>query len=199
MKKTFVFRGIVAAILVIVAVFYLKPSKLTNVEPSPTPITIKSSPELLQGGSSYSDPDAVYTVLYPNDYIIDNKDPLQVRVYKKGPTQKGQTEMYDGVTVNFGKVKLNGEPLGKWVDDSINEAITNGTSEVVKPKNAIIFNNYPGFTYSLRGLGVSEYTVLQKDSGSSNAIVITTLVADPTNVGFQKQVDDIISSLQILK
>lgn len=199
MKKIFIFRGIVVAVLLIVAVFYLKPSKTTKVTSSPTPITFESSPELLQGGSSYSDPNAVYTVLYPNDYIIDNKDPLQVRVYKNGPTQKGQTEMYDGVIVNFGKVKLNGEQLSKWVDDTINEATANGTSEVVKSKNAIVFNNYSGFTYSLRGLGVSEYTVLQKDTNSSNAIVITTLVADPTNVGFQRQVDDILSSLQILK
>lgn len=191
---------ILAIILLISGFIYLKPNKSTPMtSPSPTPVSSKDISDLLQGGSSYSDPNGVYVFLYPNDYVIDSKDPQQVRVYKNGPTQKGQTEMYDGVIVNMGKVSLNGKKLSEWVDSKINEATADGTSEVVKAKMSTTLNNYPGFSYTLRGLGIFETIVVQKDSNSDNAIVINTMVADPTNVGFQKQVDATLSTLQILK
>lgn len=196
---------LVVLIIIVAAVsgfLYFRQNKATSenlLTPSPKSIVSESSSKILQGGSSYGDPNGIYSFLYPNDYTIDSQDSLQVRVYKNGPTQKGQTEMYDGVIVNFGKVNLNGKNLNEWVDDSIKQATADGTSEVIKAKTSITFNKYPGFSYSLRGLGTSEYIVVQKDSNSDNAIVITYLVADPTNVGFQEQVDDILSTLQILK
>jgi hypothetical protein len=189
-------------ILAVASFFYFRQNKTvfeSLLTPSPKSVVSESSSELLQGGSSYGDPNGIYSFLYPNGYAIDSQDSLQVRVYKNGPTQKGQTEMYDGVIVNFGKVNLDGKSLNEWVNDSIKQATADGTSEVIEAKTSITFNKYPGFSYTLRGLGTSEYIVVQKDSNSDNAIVITYLVADPTNVGFQKQVDDILSTLQILK
>lgn len=199
--KNVVIPTIVLTIIVVIFGFtYLKPNKnISNTYPTPTQIASEDLSDLLQGGSSYSDPDGVYSFLYPNDYVIDSKDPLQVRVYKNGPTQKGQTEMYDGVIVNMGKVNLNGESLSEWVDSKINEAKADGVSEVVKAKASTTLNKYPGFSYTLRGLGIFETIVVQKDLNSDNAIVINTMVADPTNIGFQEHVDATLSTLQILK
>jgi len=162
--------------------------------------TIDAS-DLRMGGSSFSDPDGIYTFLYPNDYKIDPQDPeKRTRIYKTGATQKGQTEIYDGVIIVFQPVALEeNESLSDWVDESIKTMTADGTSEVIEPKKAIMLNNYPGFSYMLRGLGTAQYYVLQKDTESDYAVVITTSVSDPEDVGFQAEVDKTLSTIEILK
>lgn len=154
---------------------------------------------LQAGGSSYAEENGVYTVLYPSDFVLDESDKLHIRIYKTGPTQQGQTEMYDGVLLVFEVINLNGKNLSEWVDTTIQTLTENGTSEITEPKQASSINNLSGFTYSVRGLGESKNYVFQKDENSNTAVLITTLVSDPGNIGFQNQVDQILSTLEILK
>lgn len=204
-----------ASILIVIALglggFYLFNQKsasqnLTYEISSPLPSPIEKAStiptdnsNLLAGGSSYLDKEGIYNFLYPNDYKLDDKDSRHIRVYKNGPTQKGQTEMYDGVIVNFEGIELENKSLSLWVDDYIKTATADETSKITEPKKEFSVNNYPGFEFKIRGLGEAQYYVLQKDTNSQNAVLITTLVADPTNAGFQKQVDDILKTLQLLK
>lgn len=178
--------------------------------PSEPIVTITPSPthtanpqvvdDLRAGGSSYSDADGVFVILYPNDYSMDTQNNgQQVRFFKRGETQKGQTEIYDGVMVVVEKVSLNGTDLISWVDSRIKESTADGTTEIIKGKEATTLNNYRGFTYTVRSLGEHQYYVVQKDENSPYAVVITTLVADPQNVGYQKEVDAIFSTLALLK
>jgi len=74
-----------------------------------------------------------------------------------------------------------------------------GSSEIVELKTKTTLNNYSGFTYAVRGLGIATYSVFQKDTTSPNAVVITTSVNDPQNVGFQTEVNKILSTIEILK
>lgn len=154
---------------------------------------------LQAGGSSYAEENGVYTVLYPSDFVLDESDKLHIRIYKTGPTQQGQTEMYDGVLLVFEVINLNGKNLSEWVDTTIQTLTENGTSEITEPKQASSINNLSGFTYSVRGLGESKNYVFQKDENSNTAVLITTLVSDPGNIGFQNQVDQILLTLEILK
>lgn len=156
--------------------------------------------ELKMGGSSYADKKGVFTFLYPNDYKFkEQNDGEIVRVHKQGPTQKGQTEMYDGVIVHFQSVNLGGKSLDAYVDEQIKNATLDGTSEVASGKKSVVINGYSGFTYTLRGLGEFPYYVIQKDTNSKFAVIITTLVADPENVGFQEDVDAIFGTISLLK
>lgn len=204
MKQTAILL-ITLAIITLIAGFIYFQSNQNNqqnltVVPTLTPSSSTAPSELLQGGSSYSDPNGVFTFLYPNNYQIDGQNNGQMtRVFKLGPTQQGQTEMYDGVIVHFERVDLGGKSLSDWVDDRIAQSIADGTSQVVTPKAPATLNNYPGFSYELRGLGTFENQVFQKDTNSNNAVLITTLVADPGNLGFQQEVNEILSTLQILK
>ena len=86
-----------------------------------------------------------------------------------------------------------------WVDQQIKTATTDGTSEIIEPKTTTTLNNFPGYTYKIRGLGEFKTYAVQKDTNSKNAVLITTLVEDPTSAGFQEQVDKTLSTLQILK
>lgn len=172
-------------------------TQTNTMDPSATPTPEEA--KLRAGGSSYADPKGVYSVLYPNDWKQDSPGDGMTRFYKNGPTQKGQTEMYDGVIVHIESVDLGTQTLSAWVDDRLKSSTADGTSEVVEPKKNIIVGGYPGFEYTLRGLGTFRYVVLQKDSTSKSAVNITTLVADPTKVGFQQEVDAVLKTLELLK
>lgn len=165
-----------------------------------TPMPTINNSELKQGGSSLSDPVGVYSLLYPADYRFDSENEgTAMRIYKQGPTQRGQTEMYDGALAVFERIELGSLTMNEWVDAQISQASTDGISELVEAKKPIKLNNYSGFSYAVRGLGVSTYWVIQKDASSPYAVRISTLVSDPENVGFQKEVDMILSTLELHK
>lgn len=175
-----------------------------NISPTASINVSQADPEavnkLKAGGSSYTDPDNVFTILYPNDYTQDVQNNGEVtRFFKQGPTQHGQTEMYDGVIVTIEKVAVPGKSLSQWVDERIKQTTADGTSQITSPKKPITVNNFPGFAYTIRGLGEFQTLVIQKDDASQFALSITQLVADPGNIGFQKEADAILATLQLLK
>lgn len=155
---------------------------------------------LKQGGSTYTDPAGVFTFLYPNDWKLDTQgEGRYIRIYKAGDTQKGQTEMYDGRIMVFESINLQGQSLSKWVDAYIKTSTTGGTAELTKAKEAITVNGYPGFRFTIRGLGEAEYQILQTTPASSFAVMITTSVNDPEQKGYQVEVDAIISTIDLHK
>jgi hypothetical protein len=175
---------------------------------SPTPNTIQPSPsfseekeknDLQSGGSSYLDTAGIFSFLYPNDYTLDTQDPKHIRIYKKGDTQRPQSEMSDGALLVFEPVTLQGKSLETFVDTRIKESTADGTSEIIEAKKTITHTTYPGFSYSLQGLGTSQNLVLQKDKNSPNAVVITYSISDPQNKGYQKEVDAVLASIKLLK
>jgi hypothetical protein len=106
--------------------------------------------------------------------------------------------MYDGVIVTFQPQQLT-DSLESYVDSQIEMATKDGTGELTSGKKAVVVGGSPGFTYTIRSLGESIHYVLQKDANSQYGVDITYLVADPQKVGFQKEVDNIISSIKFLK
>lgn len=201
---------IVPILLVIAMVSYIFLSSKKSSVTQTTPTSSQSEPTktiqptanvqtIQSGGSSFTDSQNVFSILYPADYKLDTTDPIHPRIYKTGATQKGQTEMYDGVVVVFETIQLNGKPLSTWVDEQIKTLAADGVSQLVSPKQALTVKTYPGFTYELRGLGDAKTYVLQKNTSSKYAVVITAMVADPEQVGYQKDVDTILSTLQILQ
>ncbi len=165
--------------------YFTRPKSVTPTTSVPQP-----TPNILASGSSFLDPSGVYGFLYPSDFKLDTQDSLHPRIYKYGPTQKGQTEMYDGVLMVFEVINLKNQSLRDWV------YLQPETADLPNP---ISINNYQGFSYVTKGLGDSTHYVVQKDPTSKYAINITYMVADPTNVGFQNQVDTTLSTLNILK
>ncbi|MBP7967725.1 hypothetical protein KAZ66_05670 [Candidatus Woesebacteria bacterium] len=205
-------KSSILTLLIIIAIlgynYYLKQSQSTPITETPatTPSVkqfILSNPDtsiLRAGGSSYTDPQSVYTFLYPNEYSIDHHDGDTItRISKRGATQKGQTEMYDGVIMVFQLVDLENKTLSSWVDNHIKEMTSDGTSELTQPKKAIAMYEYPGFTYGIRSLGESTYLLVQKDTRSKFALNITFLVADPELKDYQKEVDAILATLELRK
>lgn len=170
--------------------------------PSVSQETAEATPQpidLGQGGSSYLDQSGVFNLLYPNDYTLDTTDPIHPRIYKRGETQRPQSEMSDGALMVFETITLQNITLEEWVDNRIAESTKDGTSEIVEAKTSTTQNGYPGFHYSIRGLGVSENFVLQKDANSLYAVLVTYAVSDPEQRGYQNEVEAALSTLTLLK
>jgi len=203
---------VVLLIVVIVAGYFIYtksirpniPTNITNIIPTNSPDSVPVVDEaqveaLKKGGLSYSDKKGIFTFLYPLGYTIDEMNGGEfIRIYKKGDTQTGQTEMYDGAIVTFQPLQFTGS-LESYVDSQIEMATKDQMGELLTGKKAVSVNGYSGFTYTIRSLGESTHYVLHKDNNSQYGVDITYLVADPQKVGFQKEVDSIISSIKFLK
>lgn len=173
----------------------LRKTELEEIDRGPTS---SPAPPLVHAlGSSYQDPSGRYELRYPSDFTLDTSDPIHPRLYKKGPTQRGQTEMYDGVIVVFETIDLAGKRIKEWVDMRISTDTAAGASQLIQVKTPLTLNTYPGLTYQIRGLGEFTNVVIQKSPETDQALLITYMVADPQNVGFQSQVDAILSSIQL--
>ena len=155
--------------------------------------------ELKAGGSSYLDPQGIYNFLYPNDFILDTSDSQHIRIYKRGETPRPQSEISDGILMVFEVIPLSKTTFESWVDGRIKMDTSDGTNQVLEPKRSVVQNSYSGFYYSLRGFGVSQNLVLQKDKNSDNALLISYFIDDPHNKGYKRQFEEIISSLTLLK
>lgn len=200
---------VVIGLLGVAAYFMMGKDRFAMTRPTPTPVTTApstspsttSSSEALMmleaGGSSFRDPNGQYSFLYPNDYVLDTQDSAHVRIYKTGPTQTGQTEMYDGVLMVFEVVDLEGKTLEQWVDTRIADSTSDGAMELIEAKTATTIHSYPAFTYTVDGFGSSKYYVIAKDASAKSAIVIATLVSDPAEKDFQTQVDAILQTVTL--
>lgn len=200
-----VFAGIAIVILVGIGV-YAKGMKTKNspLSSSPSPVTrsIDSAyvDSLKQGGSSYSDPNGVYVFLYPNEYKLDTQNNGQVvRIYKTGPTQKGQTEIYDGVIMTFETQNKNGKSLEDWTEEYIKSMVNDQTIELVNGKEKTKVNGYDAYSFRIRGLGEHDYLVMEKDKNSELVTIVVSNVSDPGNLGFQNEVNATLNTIELQK
>lgn len=179
------------------------PTESTTPTTDQVPQFVQSSPDLtaLQaGGSSYLDPQGLYSFLYPNDYELDAQNVGMItRIVKRGETQRGQTEIYDGALVVFETVDLQGKSLEEYATNTLATLVDSGTSEVLKPLRPVKLGEFPGYTYETRGLGSQTSLVVQKDLSSPKAVHISFLVADPEQKNYQAEVDAVLSTFKLLK
>lgn len=206
MKTTLI--SIVSIIVIVGVVFYIfswqkipdSPAAPETTVTPPSAEPIASDPiNLKLGGSSYLDPESRFNFIYPNDYKLDIQNNQYVRIAKTGATQKGQTELYDGVIMVFEPINLENQTLEQWVDKYLEAATIDGTTQIIETKKPTTFNGYPGFTFATRGLGESKFLVIQKDLNSKHALSIVSGVYDPENKNYQKEVDAVMTNIQLLK
>jgi len=151
-------------------------------------------------GTKYADPNGVFTIVYPDDYVQDEQGEGQyIRIYKRGESERSQSEITDGVVMVFEVIDLQGQTLEEWVDTYTGTLTPGGAVTVTEQTQPVTINNYPGFTFKAQGLGESTYTYIQKDANSPQAVGITYQVDDPEGMGIQQEVDGIINTITLLK
>ncbi|MBN1181773.1 MAG: hypothetical protein JXB49_05750 [Bacteroidales bacterium] len=136
-----------------------------------------------------------YTIKYPSDAEINIQENT-INISKWGPTQTEATELFDGYSVTIESVETSQTPE-EYADTLIAEVESAGIGEITEGSEPVTINGYKGVTYTEKGLGTFKHIILGSDN-SSVLIHISVLVSDPGGLGFQKEVDQILSTLKFV-
>ena len=136
-----------------------------------------------------------YTFKYPQEVELkERKQENLIHLSLWGPTQKADTEFYDGISLTFSfPLDTGGMDLKSYVDSKIEEFKQFG--EILKPREEIIINGIKGYTYTAEGLGIFQYIYLQSPDKSCT-VEIVNATFDPTNQGYLQTVDQILSTFE---
>lgn len=137
-----------------------------------------------------------YQVKYPND-LIAGGDKDMLNIAKWGPTQTEGTELFDGYAVTFIQKENQDSTPEEYTQTLIEEAESVGVSEITEEMQDIEVNGYNGVTYTEEGLGTYKQIILGSNDNSS-LVHISVMVADPGNLGFQEEVDQILSTFEFV-
>lgn len=143
------------------------------------------------GWREYVDPNLGIALLYEPTLTMEKDGTDGVRFWKWGPTQKGQTEMYDGIIVSFRKTDFSGS-LDSFLAAKLKEFADVGT--VTEPLSARDFNGRPAWSFSGSGLGDFDLTYVPLDADT--VLEISVMAPDPTAAGFEETAELLLSTVE---
>ena len=181
---------------------YRSENQKANTNPAPTQTVNQQlpspTPDPTNDWSAYAT--STYTVKYPGDLVLKDEGGNILSFSKWGPTQTKGTELFDGFAITFvPKEHIMLMPEGSspkdYADAKIKQIESLEMSKITEEPKPITINGYEGITYTEEGLGTFKQIILGSDDG--NILMISILVADPGNLGFQETVDQILSTLEL--
>ncbi len=146
---------------------------------------------------TYRSQELSFTIEYP-DYIEVEERNGSVSFIKWGPTQRGGTELYDGIslTVRGLDIATDSSPL-EFAQEEIVDAQMLG--EVISEIATSTFANQEAYVYTVRTLGISSKIVLSLDDNENyDALQITYSSPDPENIGHEEVVEKMLESFDIV-
>lgn len=162
-------------------------------EAAPPIVTLEpKKPSIPEGWKDYANPRLGLTLAHDPTLTVSEEADGSVRFWKWGPTQKGQTEMYDGIIVSFRKVDFT-ESLDTFLAGRMKEFQEVGT--ITEPLATRDFNGLPAKTFSASSLGDFEMIYVPLDADT--VMEISTMAPDPTQAGFQKTVEQMLATVNI--
>lgn len=172
---------------------------LTYSQAGETSEKILIEPELFDptaGWKTYTSAKHGFTIKYPGEINLKEEEDSSVTLTLWGPTQKTETEFYDGLGLRFNSGSLGGKTLKDFVEEKINEA-EEAEAEILIPLTPITIGGVSGYTYRIRGLGESTSIYVSVKPGSY--IEIDNFTSDPTGKGFEETAELILSTFKFLK
>lgn len=156
-------------------------------------LPVKFAPETwpTAGWKEYADPDLGITLLYEPTLTVTKDGADGVRFWKWGPTQKGQTEMYDGIIVSFRKTDFS-DSLDSFLAAKLKEFSDVGT--VTKPLSTRDFNGRLAWNFSGSGLGDFDLTYTPIDADT--VLEISVMAPDPTAAGFREVTELLLTTVE---
>lgn len=145
---------------------------------------------------SYTHEGLGITLRYDPTLTMSEDETDQVRFYKWGPTQSGQTEMYDGIILGFRKVVFDGT-FDQYIERSIGEFREAGLGTITRLPAPYELDGHAGQTYSVSSLG--DYQLILIPTSDHELLEVSILVPDPTGAGFQAMADAILSTVRITR
>lgn len=143
---------------------------------------------------SYSSNFAGFSINYDPTLTLKEDTKTDIRFYKWGPTQRGQTEMYDGIILSIRKVVVTDG--GKvYIDSQIEQFKNVGT--ITKSLREGKLNGIVVKEFSASSLG--DFNVIFVPVNDQTLLEISYMIPDPTGAGFQGVIDTMLSTFRIVK
>lgn len=185
---------IVVAALVAGILLTLGYQKLINkpqTSPSPASTQTQTQDETTSW-KTYTDSTLGFSVKYPPDVTVKTDEEGFAWFSKSGPTQTSNTEFFDALNLKIKTGSLSGQSLETFANSQFTlssqppgEAVSNVTKTTLNGKNA--------YTFTVKGLGVFKHTLVDyKDQ----YLWVIDSTNDPTNQGFAKTVNQILSTFR---
>ena len=167
------------------------PAPQKTMPPSPSPTTGPMSKWKTFQSSTYK-------VSYPPNLDVNELDANALALSKWGPTQKADTEFYDGVSLSFTPQEIPNTTLQGFVQTKVDEINDVGISTILSGPDPITINSYKGLRYTEQGLGIFKTTVVESKDGLMFIEIVDSTV-DPGNLGFDKTVNQILSTFEFIE
>lgn len=141
---------------------------------------------------AYSNNTIGFSIKYDPSLILQESTKTDVRFYKWGPTQRGQTEVYDGIIFSVRKISVT-DGGQTHINTQIEQFKNVGT--ITEPLHDSSLNGVPVKRFGASGLG--DFKIIFVPIDNQTIIEISYMIPDPTGVGFQKIVDQMLSTFKI--
>lgn len=139
-----------------------------------------------------------YSFMYPADVEFEEQEGGIATLIKWGPTQKADTEFFDGISLSFLSLSLSNSTITDYVQSQIDDIKNAGLAEVTSGPDPIKIGDYSGTTYTMTGLGTHKVIVLGS-LDETKFVEITNSTIDPGNLGFSATVNQILDTFKFLE
>ena len=188
-----------------------QPEKPSPVVSQPQPEADRPLDETPEPTSPVADPTAdwntyqkegiAFTFKYPRNVTLWGREENIIKLSLWGPTQKSDTEFYDGLSLAISLPEtLGGKSLKEVVGTAHSEYKVGEFIEEVGNIEEMVINGLDGFAFSLKYIGNQTIRDMYFQSSSQPATYVQIVDAtnDPTGQGFDKIVDQILSTFKFL-
>lgn len=184
------------------------PTETQPLETQPTAIPtnpllpISPTPKASADWKTYANKNVNFTFQYPSNMTLkegeEGNPGISLTLF--GPTQKMDTEAYDGIFLGFSLPgSLSGKTLKSYVEEQFKQYENNSDITIDEGIKEITLAGLNGYTYTITGLGTHKSIYLQSNKNPDLFIVITNSSADPTNQGFAQIIEQILASFKFLQ
>ena len=177
---------VIGLVLVAVAIVAIAQFKTGTSQP------VANKSEVGENWKQYSSNNIGFSIKYDSSLIVSEEENNTVRLYKYGPTQRGQTEMYDGIILTVRRVSLTNSAQS-YIDAQMEGFKNDGTITV--PLHDEKLNGISVKAFSGSGLG--DFNLMFVPVNDQTLLEISYMAPDPTNAGFQKTVEMMLSTFQL--
>lgn len=170
--------------------FFSSPTPLAEITPT---LEVAATPGPTTDWQTYTSAECGFLIRHPENLEVDETHGC-VGFSLWGPSQKPETEFYDGLSLRFNSGDLGNKTLKALAEEKAAEFDDFGEI-LIPPKEATIAGR-TGYTFKARGLGDFTHFYISPKPGTYLEIVDATI--DPTGQGFPETVSLMLETLTFL-
>lgn len=185
----------VSAAVIVLGFALFNTSRRIDTPQAPLPLpTQKGESVLPEGWVVYKSVGMGIEVSHPSTYTVQENEGY-LSIYKWGPTQATGTEIYDGASMTISTGEHSQDTLEAYVEDVWAQQMSDPIYMEVGTISRTTIAQKTGFEFESEALGRFRNIYLPRSGGGH--FLISIIVEDPGNLGFEDEIGQILDTLQI--